>query len=119
MRCLDDLMDADALAADSEDLGAAAVLIVNPNNPLRRKKLHSEKRVELLQSIVNTGEIVYDFPSLEKIRNHRKEQLAHLHESYKRLLNPHTYKVGVTPKLWKQKEEILKRLSRSQEPGNQ
>jgi nicotinate phosphoribosyltransferase len=101
------LMDADALADNSEDLSTQPVLIVDPNNPLRRKKLNSGKRVELLKPVLESGQLVYEFPSLEKIRSRRKEQLAHLHESHKRLHNPHEYKVGLTYALWQQKEQML------------
>jgi nicotinate phosphoribosyltransferase len=103
----DDLMDADALADDSEDLNNQEVLIVDPNNPLRRKRLSSGRRVELLKSVLESGRVVYEFPSLDEIRSHRKEQLAHLHESHKRLHNPHEYKVGLTYRLWQQKEHML------------
>jgi nicotinate phosphoribosyltransferase len=103
----DGLMEADALADSSEDLSGCGILIVDPNNPLRRKKLNAGQRVELLIAIVNSGQMVYDFPSLDQIRNRRKDQLAHLHESYKRLHNPHEYKVGLTHALWQQKERML------------
>jgi len=102
-----ELMDADALADDSEDLSTYGVLIVDPNNPLRRKKLNSGRRVELLTPVVNSGQILCEFPSLEQIRNHRKEQLSQLHESHKRLHNPHEYKVGLTYALWQKKEQML------------
>ncbi len=101
------LMDADALADNSEDLSTCGVLIIDPNNPLRRKKLNSGQRVELLRQIVKAGQLVYEFPSLEQIRLHRKDQLVHLHESHKRLHNPHEYKVGLTHTLWQQKEHML------------
>jgi nicotinate phosphoribosyltransferase len=103
----DGLMEADALADDSEDLSFRELVIVDPNNPLRRKKLNSGRRQELLEQIVKSGEIVYKFPSLDQIRKNRKEQLNHLHESYKRLHNPHEYKVGLTQALWQQKEQML------------
>jgi nicotinate phosphoribosyltransferase len=101
------LMEADALAAESEDLSVCGALIVDPNNPLRRKKLDSEQRSELLEPIVKSGQLLYQFPSIEQIRNHRKEELARLHESHKRLHNPHEYKVGLTHALWQQKEQML------------
>jgi nicotinate phosphoribosyltransferase len=101
------LMEADALADNSEDLSTCEVLIVDPNNPLRRKKLNSGQRVELLKQIVSSGQLDYEFPSLEQIREHRKAQLTHLHESHKRLHNPHEYKVGLTHALWQQKEQML------------
>ncbi len=100
-------MEADALADQSEDLSTQEVLIVDPNNPLRRKRLDSERRLELLQPIIESGRLVYEFPSLEQIRKRREEQLAHLHETHKRLHNPHEYKVGLTHTLWQQKEQML------------
>lgn len=103
----DGLMEADALADNSEDLSRHGILIVDPNNPLRRKKLNSGPRVELLVPVVKEGEVVYDFPALGDIREHRKDQLVHLHESHKRLNNPHEYKVGLTHLLWQQKEQML------------
>jgi nicotinate phosphoribosyltransferase len=100
-------MEADALAADSEDVNDCGVLIVDPNNPLRRKKLDSARRTELLQPIVEAGNLVYAFPSIEQIRQHRIADFARLHESHKRLHNPHEYKVGLTHALWQQKEHML------------
>jgi nicotinate phosphoribosyltransferase len=63
--------------------------------------------VELLRDIVVGGQLVYDFPSMEEIRTRRIDQLDHLHDSYKRLHNPHEYKVGLTFSLWQQKEQML------------
>ncbi len=103
------LMEADALADNSETIGPAGVLIIDPNNPLRRKKINSERHLELLNTIVKSGKLIHEFPSLEQIRNKRKEQLSQLHESHKRLYNPHEYKVGLTHKLWRQKEQMLNR----------
>jgi nicotinate phosphoribosyltransferase len=63
----------------------------------------------LLRDVVRRGVLVYDFPSLEQIRRRRTEQLAQLHETYRRLRNPHGYKVGLTQTLWRQKERMLDR----------
>jgi nicotinate phosphoribosyltransferase len=103
----DGLMEADALAADSEDLTTSGILIVDPNNPLRRKKLDSAQRAELLNPIIESGRIVYQFPAIDRIRDHRKKDLSRLHESHKRLHNPHEYKVGLTHALWQQKEQMI------------
>jgi nicotinate phosphoribosyltransferase len=103
----DGLMEADALAADSEDLTTSSILIVDPNNPLRRKKLDSAQRTELLNPIIESGRIVYQFPAIDRIRDHRKKDLSRLHESHKRLHNPHEYKVGLTHALWQQKEQMI------------
>ena len=101
------LFEADTLADDSEDISKGEVLIIDPGNPLRRSTIRSKRRVELLVPVVTAGKLVYDFPSLEQIRTHRKNQLTELHESYKRLTNPHEYKVGLTQKLWMLKEQMI------------
>jgi nicotinate phosphoribosyltransferase len=103
----DGLMEADALAHISEDLRNHEIVIVDPNNPLRRKRINAQKRMELLEDIIVDGNLVYDFPSLEAIRRRRVEQLSTLHESYKRLHNAHEYKVGLTQVLWQEKEQML------------
>ncbi len=110
----DGLMNTDALVDMSEDLSASEVFIVDPRNPQRQQRLNPEHCVELLHPIVNSGEVVYEFPSLEEISNHRKEQLAHLHENYKRLKNPQEYIVGLTQTLWKQREEMISRFTSGQ-----
>ena len=106
----DGLMEADALAAATEDMTIEEVLIVDPNNPLRQKRLRSAAREELLAPVVQSGQLVYAFPSLEQIRSHRINQLALLHESHKRLHNPHEYKVGLTHTLWHQKESMVQKI---------
>ena len=105
------LMEADALAEDSEDISIGEVLIIDPANPLRRTTLRLENRVELLIPVVVAGELAYEFPALEQIRAYRKNQLKELHESYKRLNNPHEYKVGLTQPLWSLKERMIAAVS--------
>lgn len=103
----DGLMEADAVAAEDEDLSRGEVWIVDPTNPLRRKRLTSPHRVEMLEPVVASGKLVRPFPPLEAIRDRRREQLAHLHERYKRLYNPHEYKVGLSLGLWQRKERMI------------
>jgi nicotinate phosphoribosyltransferase len=103
----DGLMEADALACGAQDFQQDGMLIVDPNNPLRRKKLNPARSNTLLEDIVVQGRCVYPFPSMNAIRARRREQLAHLHESHRRLYNPHEYKVGLTHTLWRQKEQML------------
>ena len=111
VRFIDDagFMEADAIAHVSEDLDTGPIVIVDPNNPLRRKRLDNSNRTPLLRDIVRHGGLVYDFPSLEQISRRRIEQLAQLHETYRRLRNPHEYKVGLTGTLWQQKERMIDR----------
>ncbi len=101
-------MEVDVLADSSEEFSDAEVLIVDPKKPRSLEKIGYARREELLHAIVESGKLVYAFPSLNQIQVHRKEQLSRLHESHRRLRNPHEYRVSLTEKLWRQKEKLLK-----------
>ncbi len=104
----DGQMEADAVAGWAEDVGKGEVQIIDPINPLRRKSLARAERIDLLQPIVTEGRPVCCYPSLEAIRERRREQLDRLHESHRRLHNPHEYKVGLTSAMWQLKERMLR-----------
>ncbi len=104
-------MEADAIAGATEDIRDGPVVIVDPNNPLRRKRLTGSYRITLHKEIVKRGEVVYDFPSLEDVRQRRRDQISRLHESHRRLRNPHEYKVGLSEALWRQKEQMLSQVT--------
>jgi len=104
----DDFMEADVLADTSEELRTGETIIVDLNDPLHQEKLDSDRREKLLVPIIESGEIVYTFPSLGQIRSYREQQLSRLHEEYKRLSSPIPYRVGLTQKLWLQKEKMRK-----------
>jgi len=101
------MMVSDVLAEWDEDLSRGEGLILEPNDPLKQGRFDSSSREELLHSIVQSGEVVYAFPNLDQIQDHRKEQMRRLHQSYRRMQNPQAYKVGLTEKLWLQKKRLL------------
>ncbi len=53
----------------------------------------------LLKRRIRSGEPVADHPSLGAIRERVRDGLDHLDGSYKRLLNPHVYKVSISGRL--------------------
>ncbi|MGB9841791.1 MAG: nicotinate phosphoribosyltransferase [Candidatus Bathyarchaeales archaeon] len=62
----------------------------------------------LLVKVMEKGEIVYDLPSLEKIRETAAENLARLPEKYKKLRNAPMYPVELSLEL----EKLIRRLKR-------
>lgn len=101
--------EADALTLEHEILKEADdVLIIDPRNPLRRKRVSSPTRCEpLLAPVMEKGSRLHPPESLEVMRKRRVDNLDRLDPSYKRLVNPHVYKVGVSQALWRLKEELL------------
>ncbi len=63
----------------------------------------------LLKNIIKNGKLNYEFPDLKTIQQKTKNNLETLHPSYKRLLNPHIYKVSLTEKLMNTKIELIRK----------
>ncbi len=61
----------------------------------------------LLHDVVKDGKIVYDFPSIELMREQRREDLNKLNTGVKRLINPHVYHVSLSTALWNLKERLI------------
>ncbi|GHV83952.1 nicotinate phosphoribosyltransferase [Spirochaetia bacterium] len=62
----------------------------------------------LLKKRMENGKQITDNPSLHEIKKHCKAELDGFDSSYKRLLNPHIYKVAVTEKLRMLKLDLIK-----------
>jgi nicotinate phosphoribosyltransferase len=62
----------------------------------------------LLKKRLEHGALLSGLPSLENIRALVRRELESLDQSYKRLLNPHIYKVSITGKLRALKLELIK-----------
>lgn len=67
----------------------------------------------LLKPIILGGKLVYNFPSLEKVRENAKNNLNSLAGEYKRLINPHIYTVAISEKLKKIREKLIKENRRN------
>ncbi|MCX7941218.1 MAG: nicotinate phosphoribosyltransferase [Endomicrobia bacterium] len=64
----------------------------------------------LIKPIVKGGKLVYSFPSLKDVRENTRQNLASLPTEYKRLINPHIYVVGISERLKKLKDRLLKKV---------
>ncbi len=74
---------------------------------------HLEKqevsRVEpLLVEVLRDGKLVYELPNLEEIRKVRLADRSALDPGVRRLMNPHTYHVSLTQRLWDLKQDLIK-----------
>lgn len=102
---------ADVLSMEDEDLcQLEAISLHHPTDQTKHRLLNCAEisKVESLhETILKDGEVVYDFPSLEQIRQTREEDIKRLHSGVRRLMNPHNYHVSLTDKLWNLKEELI------------
>lgn len=77
---------------------------------LNKQNCKNIKKRILLKQIVKNGKLVYNFPSIEEIREKTKYNLNLLPAEYKRLINPHVYSVGISKKLKQMKEKLVKQV---------
>ena len=54
------------------------------------------------------GKQVYELPSIEEIRAYAQKELATFWEEYRRLLNPHVYKVDMSDGLYDLKQKLIR-----------
>ncbi len=75
------------------------------------EKEHISKIEPLLVTVLDNGKLVYNFPSIDKIRETRRKDIEHLDPGVKRLINPHYYHVSISEKLYKMKMDLIKQIS--------
>lgn len=77
----------------------------------RRKKLPSDATSrDMLVPVVRRGEIVFERESLDTIRQRVQSELARLHPTIRRFLNPHEYPVGLDVGLFERREKLIAQL---------
>jgi nicotinate phosphoribosyltransferase len=82
--------------------------IVDPADATRRRPIPPHTRYEeLLVPVARAGEIVYQPPPLEEVRRRTQSQLASLHPTIKRLVNPHEYPAGLERSLHDLKTRLI------------
>ena len=66
-----------------------------------------DKVEKLLGCVMKDGKICVEQRSLKEIQDYAKESQSHFHKSYKRLINPHIYKVSLSKKLKNLKHDLI------------
>ena len=61
----------------------------------------------MLKQIFKSGELVYELPDIEEIREYCKSEVESLWDEFKRFDNPHIYKVDLSKDLWELKNNLL------------
>lgn len=83
--------------------------IFDPENPWKEKTVVNYHVEELQVPVFINGELVYNRPTLKEIQTFHKQCIDNMWEQYKRITNPHIYKVDLSQKLYDLKMELLKR----------
>ena len=95
-----------ALAHETYDTDKP-LTIYDPVNTWKSMTLTNYTMKELQVKVFDQGKRVYDSPSLNEIQKHCEEEMSTFWSQYKRLLNPHRYKVDLSDSLWMLKNSML------------
>lgn len=103
---------ADLLTLEEETLNEdkGPLHLHHPTEPGTVRILKDEQisKIEpLLVTILDRGDLVYEWPTLEQLREQRIADLQKLDSGVKRLLNPHIYHVSLSSKLWQLKQDLI------------
>jgi len=100
---------ADMIYLEDQEIDQKGVIIIDPIDPTRRKRLMPAFYQEeiLLKPIFRKGKSCYVSPSMDEIRARSKKQLDSLDKTHKRLVNPHLYPVGLEENLHKLRMELV------------
>jgi nicotinate phosphoribosyltransferase len=101
---------ADVLSLDDENLDEPDALQLHHHTEYTVSRTLEKKEISsiepLLEDIYLEGEMVYQSPSIEEMRERRRKDMECLDPGVKRIMNPHIYHVSLTRKLWKLKQEL-------------
>jgi nicotinate phosphoribosyltransferase len=82
--------------------------VLDPTNPMRRVRLADPRHLEDLRAVVmDGGRRTRPSPALHEIADHARERLDRLPREFRRLLNPHRYRVAVTRDLFEERERMI------------
>ena len=82
--------------------------IFDPEATWKTKTVYNFTARELLVPIFKGGELVYQCPDLQQVRQYCLEQVDTLWDEVKRFDNPHNYYVDLSQKLWDIKNDLLR-----------
>ncbi|MGI6206218.1 MAG: nicotinate phosphoribosyltransferase [Anaerovoracaceae bacterium] len=87
--------------------------IFDPAHIWKRKIIENYEIRELQVQIFKKGELVYDSPSLDEIRDFCHSEIDNLWDEIKRFENPHGYYVDLSKRLWALKDRLLNEHGKS------
>ncbi len=104
---------ADLITLEDETIDENAPLrIFDPVQTWKSMTLTDFTARELLVPIFKDGKQVYESPDVMEIQRYAQQELNTMWEEYKRLLNPHVYKVDLSDKLYDLKQKLIRENSK-------
>lgn len=87
-------------------------VMIHPGQPeIRNTKIKHMQVEEKLIKVVENGQRLQASKAIAEIQQFALESLAQLPDEHKRFDNPHVYKVGISPELFKLRSELVDKYS--------
>ncbi|WP_273751839.1 nicotinate phosphoribosyltransferase [Leuconostoc mesenteroides] len=100
--------EGDYLTFDDENPSQLETLhMFDPNHPVISKNIKNFDAQPMLHDIFVEGDLIYDLPDITTIKSYAKHSLNDLWDEYKRILNPETYPVDLSQKLYGAKMNLI------------
>lgn len=105
---------ADLLSLEEEDpTQMEQITLRHPADYTKFRRLPKDdiSQIEpLLVDILKDGKLVYQFPSIDQMRQRRQQDLERLDSGVKRIMYPHIYHVSLTQQLWDLKQQLIESI---------
>ncbi|BBB33596.1 NAPRT1 nicotinate phosphoribosyltransferase [Thermotomaculum hydrothermale] len=85
-------------------------LLRHPSIPFKKTEITDDLKFEkVFYKIVENGKLVYKFPTLKDVRDFSLKRFEQLPSEFKRFVNPHIYRVGLSDKLYNLRHSLIER----------
>lgn len=101
---------ADVITLADETIDGETYEIFDPEHTWKKKTVTDFYARPLLKQIFKSGELVYENPKLDVLKEYCKMEVEGLWEEVKRFENPHKYYVDMSKKLWRIKNDLLEKV---------
>ncbi|MEG1608269.1 MAG: nicotinate phosphoribosyltransferase [Clostridia bacterium] len=81
--------------------------LFHPDFTWKRKTITNFYTKDIVQDIIIGGKLVYKLPTVSEIAQYHKQCNNEFWNEYKRMLNPHMYKVDLSKKLFDLKQQLI------------
>lgn len=99
---------ADLIMLNHEEIDTTAPIeIFDPVYTWKRKKIEHYAIREMLSPLFVGGKCVREAKSVEEVKKYTKAELNSIWDQYKRIKNPHIYKVDLSQDLWNLKNDMV------------
>lgn len=105
----------DYIALESEDVSKEkSIKLFHPTHTYLEKEVENFEARDLHVDVFKDGRQVYAIPSVQESAEYFKENKKTLWNEYLRLLNPEFYPVDLSTKCWKNRNDILRKVTKKQ-----